>query len=71
MTDKMNDKIHELEQKVSDMAVEIARLKKEKKELKAYIFDVFTNKHKYFTLSGIQSDLKARSHQSSSTLPDH
>ena len=46
MTDK--EKIHELEQQVSDMAMEITRLRKENKELKEYIFDVFTNKHKYF-----------------------
>ena len=71
MTDKMNDKIHELEQQVSDMAIEIVRLRKENKELKEYIFDVFTNKHKYFKLSDIQSELTAQNHQSNSILPDH
>ena len=68
MTDK--EKIHELEQQVIDMAIEITRLRKENKELKEYIFDVFTNKHKYFKSSDIQSELTAQSHQSNSTLPD-
>ncbi len=68
MTDK--EKIHELEQQVIDMAIEITRLRKENKELKEYIFDVFTNKHKYFKLSDIQSELTAQNHQSNSTLLD-
>ena len=66
-----DEQIHELEQQVSDMAMEITRLRKENKELKEYIFDVFTNKHKYFKLSDTQSELKVQSHQNNSTLLDH
>ena len=66
-----DEQIHELEQQVSDMAMEITRLRKENKELKEYIFDVFTNKHKYFKLLDIQSELTAQNHQSNSTLLDH
>ena len=66
-----DDIIHELEQQVSDMAMEITRLRKESKELKEYIFDVFTNKHKYFKLSDIQSELTAQNRQSNSIPPDH
>ena len=65
-----DEQIHELEQQVSDMAMEITRLRKENKELKEYIFDVFTNKHKYFKLSDIQSELTAQSHQNSGSLLD-
>ena len=63
-----DEQIHELEQQVSDMAMEITRLRKENKELKEYIFDVFTNKHKYFKLSDIQSELTARSEEHTSEL---
>ena len=66
-----DDQIHELEQQVSDIAIEIVRLRKENKELKEYIFDVFTNKHKYFKLSDIQSELTAQNRQSNSIPPDH
>jgi len=66
-----DEKIHDLEQQVSDMAMEITRLRKENKELKEYIFDVFTNKHKYFKLSDIQSELTAQNRQSNSIPPDH
>jgi len=66
-----DEQIHELEQQVSDMAMEITRLRKENKELKEYIFDVFTNKHKYFKLSDIQSELTAQNRQSNSIPPDH
>ena len=66
-----DEQIHELEQQVSDMAMEITRLRKENKELKEYIFDVFTNKHKYFKLSDIQSELTAQNHQSNLDPPDH
>ena len=71
MTDKMNDKIHELEQQVSDMAMEITKLKRDKQKLMEDLYDVFVNKHKYFKLSDIQSELAAQNHQSNLTLPDH
>ena len=63
--------IHELEQQVSDMAMEITKLKRDKQKLMEDLYDVFVNKHKYFKLSDIQSELTAQNRQSNSIPPDH
>jgi len=69
MTDK--EKIHELEQQVIDMAIEIVRLKSENEDLSNQIAEAqsFLEFHD-FRSSDIQSELTAQSHQSNSTLPD-
>ena len=67
---KEQETIHELEQQVSDMAMEITRLKKANAFYKKWVDDQ-RDIIKELMLSDNQSGLAVRSHQSTIIPPDH
>ena len=65
-----DDQIHELEQQVSDMAMEIVKLRKIK-DLYAEMTQINCNYIDEIMLLDIRFQEVSRSHQSNSILPDH